>query len=116
MGIITVDNIRLYAYHGCLPEEGVKGGDYIVDVTIDTDLTKPAQTDELADTVDYCVVFDVVKREMGIRSKLIEQVAQRIVDGLRKEYPAVKKFSVKVTKLKPPINGPVDSVAVILEG
>lgn len=116
MGIIRVNGIRIYAFHGCLPEEGTIGGEYVVDVVIDTDFSKAAQTDELADTVDYCVVFACVKAEMAIRSKLIEHVAQRIINALRKEYAAVKTFSVTVTKIVPPMNGAVDSVSVTVEG
>jgi dihydroneopterin aldolase len=116
MGKINVNGIRLRAYHGCLPEEGIIGGEYVVDVMIDADFSKAAQTDELVDTVDYCVVFDRVKEEMAIRSKLIEHVAQRIIDALRKEYASVKTFSVTVTKIVPPMNGAVDRVSVTVEG
>jgi dihydroneopterin aldolase len=116
MGIIKVNGIRLRAFHGCLPEEGIIGGEYVVDVTIDTDFTKAAQTDELHDTVDYCVVFDCVKAEMAIRSKLIEHVAQRIIYALRNRYPLVKTFAVTVTKIVPPMNGAVDKVSVTVEG
>jgi len=116
MGKISVNGIRLYAYHGCLPEEGIVGAEYVVDVLIDTDFSKASASDELVDTVDYCVVFECVKTEMSIRSKLIEHVAQRIVDALRKKYAGVKTFSVTVKKINPPINGPVDSVSVTIEG
>lgn len=116
MGIILVNGIRSYAYHGCMPEEGKIGGEYVVDVEIDTDFSKASKTDELHDTVDYCVVHDCVKAEMAIRSKLIEHVAQRILDSLRKKYPAVKTFSVSVKKIAPPMNGDVQSVSVIVEG
>ena len=30
---IEVNGIKLYAFHGCLPEEGKIGGNYIVDVS-----------------------------------------------------------------------------------
>ncbi len=116
MGKIEVSGIRVRAFHGCLPEEAIIGGEYIVDVLIDSDFSKASQTDELIDTIDYCVVFQIVKAEMAIRSKLIEHVAQRIVSSLRNKYPNAKSFSVKVIKLVPPINGAVDAVAVIIEG
>jgi dihydroneopterin aldolase len=116
MGRITVNKIRVYAHHGCLPEEAIIGGEYIVNVSIDTDFSKASMTDELHDTVDYCVVFECVKKEMAIRSKLIEHVAQRIVNALRSVYPQVKTFSVEVVKLVPPMNGAVDNVSVIVEG
>jgi 7,8-dihydroneopterin aldolase/epimerase/oxygenase len=116
MGIINVNGIRCYAYHGCLPEEGKIGGEYVVDVRIETDFSRAAENDDLNDTVDYCVVYDAVKSEMAIRSKLIEHAAKRIVDSLRKKYPPVKLFSVSVTKINPPMNGVVDSVTVVWEG
>lgn len=116
MGIINVNSIRCYSNHGCLPEEAKIGGEYVVDVRIETDFSKASRTDELHDTVDYCVVHDTVKTEMAIRSKLIEHVAQRILEGLRKHYPTVISFEVKVTKIAPPMNGDVQSVDVIVKG
>jgi dihydroneopterin aldolase len=116
MGIIRVDGIRVRAHHGCLPEEGVIGGDYVVNVRIDADFTPSVKSDELDDTVDYCVVFELVKQEMAIRSKLIEHVAHRIVTQLRNRYPAVNSFEVEVIKIVPPMNGPVDQVSVLVQG
>lgn len=116
MGIINVNGIRVYAYHGCLPEEGIIGGEYVVDVRITGRFHQAEISDELSDTVDYCVVFETVKREMAIRSKLIEHVAKRIADGLRNDYPAVDKFEVKVTKINPPMNGDVREVSYEISG
>jgi dihydroneopterin aldolase len=116
MSKISVNGIRLYAYHGCLPEEEIIGGEYVVDIIIDTDFSKASQSDELIDTVDYCVVYECVKTEMAIRSKLIEHVAQRILVALRKKYASVKTFSVTVIKINPPLNGAVDNVSVTIEG
>jgi dihydroneopterin aldolase len=116
MGKIEVSGIRIKAYHGCLPEEAIIGGEYIVDITIDSDFSKACLSDDLNDTVDYCAVYEIVKMEMAIRSKLIEHVAQRILSSLRAKFPDTKTFSVKVTKLVPPMNGAVDSVAYIAEG
>jgi dihydroneopterin aldolase len=116
MGKIEVNGIRIRAYHGCLPEEAIIGGEYIVDVLIDADFSKASLSDELIDTIDYCAVYEIVKSEMKVRSKLIEHVAQRILTSLRNKYPDAKSFSVKVTKLVPPMNGAVDSVSVAVEG
>lgn len=116
MGKIEINGIRIRAFHGCLSEEAIIGGEYIVDVLIDSDFSKASHTDELIDTIDYCAVYEIVKSEMAIRSKLIEHVAQRIVASLRKKYATAKNFSVKVTKLAPPMNGAVDSASVTVEG
>lgn len=112
MNKIYVNDIKLYAYHGCLEEEGKIGSNYIVDVVMGTDFSDAAKTDDLSKTIDYVIVYDIVKEQMSIRSKLIEQVAQRIVDSLKQKFPSLKTLEVKVTKINPPMNGDVGSVAV----
>jgi dihydroneopterin aldolase len=114
MGRIDVENIRLYAYHGCLEEEGKIGTDYRVDISVWADLSRPAQSDALADTVDYVVINRIAAEEMAIRSKLLEHVAQRILGRLFLEISAISKAKVKVSKLMPPINGDVESVGITL--
>ncbi|AUC21448.1 MULTISPECIES: dihydroneopterin aldolase [Polaribacter] len=114
MGIIQVNNIKLYAFHGCLDEEGKIGSEYSVDVEIKANLKKSSRTDELEDTVDYVHLNRIVKEEMAIRSKLLEEVAQRILDRIFKEISRVKKAKVSVAKINPPIGGNVEEVVIIL--
>ena len=113
---IEVNGIKLYAHHGCLPEEEAIGGHYIVDVAITTDFTEAMQNDDLNKTVDYVDVNRIVSREMAIRSKLIEHVGYRIVQALKSEVSGIDSLKVKMTKLTPPINGDVNDVAIIIEG
>jgi len=112
---IEVNGIKIYAYHGCLPEEEKIGGYYVVDVMLNTNFSEAAFTDDLSKTVDYVLIHQVVKEEMAIRSKLIEQVGQRIVDRIKREAVGIHFLRVKVTKLAPPINGDVDNVAIVIE-
>jgi 7,8-dihydroneopterin aldolase/epimerase/oxygenase len=114
MGKLFVEGMKFHAFHGCNPEEAKIGGHYLVDVTVDTDFTKPAATDQLSDAVDYVAIYDITKKEMSVRSHLIEQVAQRIYDSVRKQFPEVKKIKVKVEKLNPPIGGDAKSVSAII--
>lgn len=113
---INIEGIKLYAYHGCLEEEAKIGGNYIVDVYMTTDFSEAAKTDDLTKTIDYCTVYEIAKAEMAIRSKLIEQVGQRIFDKLRSEFKTLKAVRVKITKLVPPMNGDVDKVSIEIEG
>ena len=115
LGIIKVKNIRIYAYHGCLLEEGKIGSDYRVDVSVKANLSQSAQTDALQDTVDYVHLNKIVKEEMAIRSKLLEHVAKRIIDRILKEIPLVSKTKVSVAKLNPPIGGNVAVVSIEME-
>jgi 7,8-dihydroneopterin aldolase/epimerase/oxygenase len=112
---IEVNGIQLYAFHGCLEEEGRIGGHYIVDVSLTTDFTSAALTDDLTQTVDYVDINRIVAEEMAIRSKLIEHVGQRISRRIFQELKAIEKLKVKITKLCPPINGDVQNVAIIIK-
>ena len=115
MGIIRINNIRVYAYHGCLVEEGKIGSDYRVDLEVKADLKKSAQTDQLSDTVDYVHLNRIVKEEMAIRTKLLETVASSILDRILSELELVSRAQVKVSKLNPPIGGNVEMVSVIMK-
>ena len=114
MGIIKVTNIKLYAFHGCLDEEAAIGSPYRIDVSVKADLKKSAKTDDLSDTVDYVHLNKIVKEEMAIRSKLLEEVANRILNRFFKEIPMVQKATVGVSKINPPIGGNVEEVVIVL--
>jgi dihydroneopterin aldolase len=112
---IEVNDIKVYAYHGCLPEEAKIGGNYIVNVFVDANFSEARDVDELSSTVDYVVLNRIVAEEMAIRSKLIEHVAYRILKRIQESDRRIKRAGVKVRKLSPPINGDVAEVAVQLE-
>ena len=112
MGRIYLKNIRLYAFHGCMDEEEKIGSDYVVNVFVDTDLSHSSLSDDLKDTVDYVALHTIVKKEMSIRAKLLEKVADRILKRILKEHPEVVLVNVKVAKKNPPIGGNVEEVAV----
>jgi len=115
LGTIKISNIRVYAYHGCLVEEGKIGSDYRIDLAVDADLKHSAETDQLSDTVDYVHLNRIVKQEMAVRTKLLETVADSILDRILLELPLVKKAKVKVSKLNPPIGGNVEMVSIIMK-
>jgi dihydroneopterin aldolase len=110
--IINIEGIEVYAYHGCLEEEAKIGGHYTVDVYLITDFAEAAAQDDLNKTIDYCSIYDISKAEMAIRSKLIEQVCQRIYNRILKTHPSIQSLRVKVTKHSPPMNGDVKQVSV----
>lgn len=112
MGIIKVENIRVFAYHGCLTEESKIGSNYRVDLKVEANLQKSAKTDKLSDTVDYVFLNRIIKEEMMVASQLLETVARRILDRIFKEDIMVKKATVLISKLNPPIGGDVARVTI----
>ncbi len=115
MGIIQVNNIRLFTNHGCLKEEAKIGSEYRVDLEIKANLTTSAESDILTDTVDYVHLNNIVKDEMAVRSKLLEHVAKRILNRIFKELSLVQEATVKVAKINPPIGGNVEEVVIVLK-
>jgi dihydroneopterin aldolase len=112
---IELNNVRCYAYHGCLPEEAIIGQNYRVDIQMTTNFQKSTMTDELSDTIDYVLINKIVVDQMAIRSKLIEHVGHRIVEEIKQTVSALIRVRVKIIKYCPPINGDVENVAIIIE-
>lgn len=109
---ITLENIRCYSNHGCLPQETKIGSDYRVDLEVEADLSISAKSDLLEDTVDYVHLNKIVKEEMDIPSKLLEHAAERISNRILDELPSVQNLHVQVAKINPPLGGDVQSVKI----
>ena len=112
---IHIEGIECYAYHGCLPEETIIGGRYLVDVSVEKDISKSIASDAIEDTVDYVMVNRIVTAEMQIPSKLIEHVAGRILNSLSFAIPGNKLIRLKIIKFNPPVNGNIKSASIIIE-
>ena len=102
---ITLNDIRLYAFHGALEQEAKTGGWFRVGIEAHTDMEKAKDTDALADTVNYADIAAAVREEMGQRSLLLEHVAGRIGQRLLRNFPTLTHVRVSVTKENPPIPG-----------
>lgn len=111
---IELKNMRFYAYHGVFPQETVLGNEFEVSLTMDADITKACQTDNVEDTINYADVYDLVNEEMKIPSKLIEHVAHRIFEKVKNRYPQITFLKIRLAKLNPPVNGEVERSEVII--
>ncbi|MBT8254006.1 MAG: dihydroneopterin aldolase [Flavobacteriaceae bacterium] len=112
MGIVKVENIRVFAYHGCLSEEKKIGSDYSVDLEVKANLRPSAESDRLRDTIDYVLLNRIIKEEMLKPTHLLETVAKRILERILNEEARVVKATVWVSKLNPPIGGDVEKVTI----
>ncbi len=114
MGVITIEGMEFFAYHGCFKEEQIIGTRFIVDVFMETDTGEAEASDDLSKTVNYQAVYGLVAHEMAVKSNLLEHVARRILDHIVIEYPQVISVRIKVSKMNPPVGGKVDRVSVEL--
>lgn len=116
MGIISLEGLDFFAFHGFFEEEQKIGNRYSLDITIEADLKKASESDDLRETVDYSVLYQIASTVMKERSKLLEHVALKVIDRIRERYPNVEKIIVSVTKFNPPIGGVCTRAKVTLEG
>ena len=115
-GLLELKGMRFKAFHGCLPEERVHGGEYLVDFSVRLPLDRASESDALGDTLDYSHIYSLVRSEMEQPSNLIEHVAARIAASIRREFPALKPFTLKLTKLAPPVGGVCEGASITLIG
>lgn len=115
MGLIAIEGLQFYSYHGYYKEEQTLGGRFSVDVYIRTDYEEAAATDNLKKTINYEEVYEVVKSEMEIPAQLIEHLCKRISESIQQRYPDIEYLKVRVIKHQPPIKGMVDRVFVETE-
>ena len=109
---IYLDDIRFYAYHGVMEQERQVGGEYLVSLAIETDLSEAVHTDDLADTVNYAALYVLIEREMSVPSKLLEHVAGRIGQRSLEEFDKISALTVRVTKQNPPIGADCKGASV----
>lgn len=111
---IELDKICLYAYHGVAEQESRVGNNYEVYVKVGYPIERAMESDSVAETLNYAELYEVIKREMQVPSKLLEHVGGRISESIKREFPAVSSLMLKITKLRPPIVGEVAAASVII--
>ncbi|HEY5125556.1 MAG TPA: dihydroneopterin aldolase [Ignavibacteria bacterium] len=114
MGIIRIEDMEFYAFHGHFKEEQIVGNKFLIDLEIETDLEPAGISDKLDDATDYSMACRIVKQEMEKKSKLLENIAKRILDALYLNMKDIKKATVRIKKMNPPVGAKVGSVSVIM--
>lgn len=113
MGIIEIENMEFHAFHGHFEQEQIVGNRYLVNLTIETDCSKAAESDELDDAINYVRAYELVKEEMMVPHKLLEKVTKQILDRLYSEFGSqIHHATIKVSKMNPPMGGPIERVSL----
>ena len=109
---IVINHLRLYAFHGVLPQERQVGAYFIIDLKIDTDFSRAMESDELEGTISYADVFNAVKDEMSRPSRLLEHVGGRIVHRLFTDFPTANAIHLSLIKENPPMGADCDGAGI----
>ena len=111
MGLIQVEGMEFFAYHGCFSEEQVIGNRFIVDIDIVVETNDAENTDDLSKTVNYQSVYNLTKLEIEKKSYLLENIAKRIVDSIISEFEQIENLTVRISKINPPLGGKIEKVS-----
>lgn len=105
---IVLEGLAFHGYHGVFPEEARFGARFVVDVEMRVDLP---DADDLAETVDYAGVYDLVAREVTARRyRLIEALAAAIAARVLDHDARIVEATVRVHKPHAPLPGVVRDV------
>ena len=115
MGIIEIEGMEFYAYHGHFIQEQVVGNKFVVNIAIETDCNRAGETDNLNDALDYQKVYMLIKKEMEeTNSFLLENICKRILDKLYNEFTTIERSTIKVSKINPPMGGQIEKVSITM--
>lgn len=103
-GRIALEGLEFHAFHGVYPHERESGNWFEIDIAVEADFTVGAAEDDLRGTVNYETLFRIVKDEMEQPSKLLETVAEKIINDVMTQLP-VGMVELRIAKLNPPIGG-----------
>jgi dihydroneopterin aldolase len=110
---VALHDVRFFAYHGFYPEEQKIGSVFYVDIETYFHPDKKI-SDDLMNTLNYERLFAIADAAMAQTSKLIETVAERILQELIHEFPYLERISVGIRKMHPPLAGEVGASVVNL--
>lgn len=111
---VTLQKVRLRAHHGVMAQERLVGADFQVSVRAAVDISRCMETDDVADTLDYAALYEVVRREMAVPSKLLEHAAGRIAKAVLEWFPQVTAVDVELLKMNPPMGADCEGAGVEL--
>ena len=111
-GYIHLRQVRFHAFHGVMPQERQVGTDFVLDLQVGYPLQQAMQSDDVADTLNYAALYDLVAREMQQPSNLLEHVAGRIAEAIGQTFPQVTSIDLTLTKQNPPMGADCEGAGV----
>lgn len=109
---ILLNNLCFYAYHGVDKQETLVGNEFSISLRIKVDIQRAIETDEVSDTVSYADIYETVKTEMTIPSKLLEHAGGRIIKSLFQRFPKIEEIELKLTKRNPPMGADIEAAGI----
>jgi 7,8-dihydroneopterin aldolase/epimerase/oxygenase len=112
---ISIQRIGVYAYHGVFEEEGRLGQRFYVSVECGLDLREAGRSDDLAHSVSYADITQLVQEiAVGQRFNIIEALGDAIAMALLRDFPVIEEVTVTVEKPGAAVAALLDTIAVTI--
>lgn len=110
---ICLHEMRFHAFHGVMPQERRVGGGFMVSLKVGYPISKAMGSDDVADTLNYAELYELVRREMSQPSSLLEHVVGRIAEAIEKAFPDVTSAEIRISKVNPPMGSDSKGAEVV---
>ncbi len=107
---IHLHDLIFFAFHGLHEEEKILGNKYEVNADVSFDALDTIT--RLDQTVDYAIVYEIIKKRMAIPTDLLEIVTQEMTHEIQKSFPLVRTVNISIKKKYPPIVSIEGSVGI----
>lgn len=100
---VVLKNIRIQHTHGLFPEEELTGGEFEVNLVAAYEpLTVPIL--KIEDTIDYTILYSIVKERMMKRTQLLETLVTEIALEIMDRFEIVREVKISIHKLNAPVH------------
>lgn len=100
---ISIKDAVFHSFHGVFEQEQIVGNDFQVSVDVIIPMSKEILNDNLSNTISYVDIYRITEQEMAKPSKLLENVAYRIICSLKDICDEILQIDVEIIKIAPPI-------------
>ena len=108
---LSIQNIEIEAPLGVFDFEKKNKNNFLVSVDLWGDYEKSMHSDELRDTLDYQLIFEIAHEVLAKGGNIIEAAAQQIIEKIfLLDFP-LTKVRVYIQKLNPPLKGQVSDTS-----
>lgn len=104
-GRLRLKNLLFWGKHGHLPSERELGSRFEVDIDLTVNLELAARSDRLEDTVDMAEVYQIARKHIEGKSRRLIETLAAVIAGDYLKLRGVKKVTVRVRKIAPPLPG-----------
>jgi|SRR5215208_1692551 len=108
---IELKGLRFFAEHGMYVEERKVGNQFEIDLEVSYKVPKHIIT-SMEETVNYVEIYRIVEERFLEYKNLLETCAMEICEALHENFSEIRKISIYIKKINPPITNFTGSVGV----